>query len=317
MRHALISSVVGFAVVCTNITGVASTSATSGAALQSATRTLYVSVVDKTGSPITDLQAADFEVKEGGKVQSISGVKLATTPLHIAIIDSDAGTGYFQAAIATLMKKLLGHAEFALVSLVPQPQRLVNYSGDGAVLSEGLNRLGKRGVQRDAQIMEAIQDSIKDVAAEGKRPVIVVMRVGAEATSTLSGNTVREQLRKTGAILDVTSTLTADSSTGATSDSSSGSGGKTEQSQLHNDESAESATNLSQVLSDGSQESGGHHDRVAVTTVVATLDRLAEELLHQYEITYAVPAGAKAGDKLAVSSKRKGVTVHAPARLPN
>ena len=36
------------------------------------TRTVYVSAVDREGSPVTDMQAADFEVKEGGKLQEIS-----------------------------------------------------------------------------------------------------------------------------------------------------------------------------------------------------------------------------------------------------
>jgi hypothetical protein len=48
-----------------------------------------------------------------------------------------------------------------------------------------------------------------------------------------------------------------------------------------------------------------------------TVQKIANELLHQYEVTYEGPDTLKPGDKLAVSSKRKGVTVRAPARLPN
>jgi hypothetical protein len=48
-----------------------------------------------------------------------------------------------------------------------------------------------------------------------------------------------------------------------------------------------------------------------------TVEQVANELLHQYEVAYAVPDGTKPGDKISVSSKRKGVTIRAPARLSN
>jgi hypothetical protein len=50
--------------------------------------------------------------------------------------------------------------------------------------------------------------------------------------------------------------------------------------------------------------------------VFAGLQRLAEDLIDQYEITYSLPAGVKPSDKLSVSSKRKGVSLRAPNRIP-
>jgi len=70
------------------------------------------------------------------------------------------------------------------------------------------------------------------------------------------------------------------------------------------------------VLGDGAKESGGHHDQVIATTHAKALEQLADELLHQYEITYTLPDGVKPSDRLSVSSKRKGVTLRAPSRLP-
>jgi hypothetical protein len=51
-------------------------------------------------------------------------------------------------------------------------------------------------------------------------------------------------------------------------------------------------------------------------THAKALEQLAQELLHEYEVVCSVPDNVKAGDKLQVSSKRKGVTMRAPARLP-
>jgi hypothetical protein len=52
-----------------------------------------------------------------------------------------------------------------------------------------------------------------------------------------------------------------------------------------------------------------------VNTHARALEQLADELLHQYEITYTLPDGVAPNEKLSVSSKRKGVTVRAPSRL--
>jgi hypothetical protein len=285
----------------------------SGAAAQPGTRTVHISVTDKNGAPVTDLQAADLEIKAGGKVQQVLSVKPATAPLRIAVLDADAGTGGFQLGIAKFMQKLLGHAEISLTSVVTQPEKIVDYSADAPSLSAGVTRLGARGRQAGAQLMEAIQDATKGVRVEGKRPVIVVLRVGGENPSDISGNDLREQLRKSGAILYVVSTLGAQrpapSQARGTDDVS------VQQGQLRDSELADAANNLSQVMGDGSKDSGGRNEHILSTTLVPVLEGLADELLHQYEVTYAADA-VKPGDKLVVSTKRKGLSVRAPARLP-
>jgi hypothetical protein len=274
--------------------------------------TVHVSVADKDGSGITDLQAADVEVKVGGKKQEVATVRRAVVPLRIAILVSDGGTGGFQQGLANFMQKLLGSAEFSLISVIVQPETVVDYTGEGGTLRAGLLRLGPRGQQRGAQLMDAIQQAVKSVRHDGRRPVILVVRVGAEAPTTVSGNDVREQLRKSGALMYVVSTVGAQ----RLPPSQARPGISTEQAQLRADEDNDGALNLAQVLGDGATESGGRHDQVVSTTLVPALEQIAGELLNQYEITF-VREGGKPGDKLSVSSKRKGVTVRAPSRLPN
>jgi hypothetical protein len=274
-------------------------------------RTVYVSAVDKKGTPITDLQPTDFEVKVGGKRLEVMSAERAQSPMRIALIVSDAGTGGFQGGVATFTQKLSGRAEFALISLLVQPEMVVDYASDIGIVRSGLRRIGARGLQRGAQLLETINDATKHVRREGTRPVVVVMRVGGEAATTLSGRDVREELRKSGAILYVISTVGAERS----APSQARQGLSTEQVQLRDDEAVESALNLGSVLGDGARESGGRHAQVLSTTMIPTLELLADELSNQYELTCVLPAAVKATDKLSVSSKRKGVTVRAPVRL--
>jgi hypothetical protein len=76
--------------------------------------------------------------------------------------------------------------------------------------------------------------------------------------------------------------------------------------------------NLGEVLGDGSKQSGGRReDIVASAGAVAGLQRLAEDLLHQFVIDYDLPPGTKPSDRVSISVKRKGVSLRAPARIPN
>ena len=58
-----------------------------------------MAVVNNDGSPVTDLTAADFDVKEGGKTTEITSAAVTNVPLRIALIVADEGTGNFQQAM--------------------------------------------------------------------------------------------------------------------------------------------------------------------------------------------------------------------------
>jgi VWFA-related protein len=309
--HMLISSLpVVVLIVLATVSGGVDTARQPPA--QRRTRTVYVVATDKKGAPVTDIQPADFEVKVAGKTQDVLSARPAEFPLRVALLVADQGTGAFQLGIARFMQTLLGRAEFSLISVLVQPRTLVDYSHDGAALSAGLKGLGSRGRERGAQLIEAIQAATSHVRHEARRPVIVVLRLGGESPSQISGPQVREELRKSGAALYVISAAGAE----GRAPSQARSGISAEQAQLADSELADSAANLALVLGDGSKESGGRHDQVVANTHVMALERLAQELLHQYEVVCSVPDGTKPGDKLSVSSNRKGVTARAPSRLP-
>ncbi len=297
--------------VLTAVTVVA-TLAAPQAGLQTNTRTFYLSAFDDRGRMVPDLQPADIIVKAGGKLLEVVRTEPAAAPLRIAVIVSDAGTGGFQQGIASFVQRLADRAELGLVSVLPQPEVVTNFTSDAAVLRAGVRRLGARGRQDGAQVMEAIQEATKGVVTEGQRPVILVLRVGVEGTTPLAGGDVRERLRRSGAMLYVISTASA----ARQPPSSARTGISAEQSQLHDDEIAASRRNLAEVLGDGARESGGRHDEIVATTSVSpALERIADELLNQYAVTCAVPQGLKANEKLSVTVKRKGVKIQAPARL--
>src|SRR5437879_4431025 len=101
MPHRTTASIVGLVVAPMLVTNVI-------AAVQARTRMVCVSAIDKNGGAVADLQASEFQVKEGGKTAEVLSARPATTPLRINLIVADGGTGAFQLAIATFLQKLLG-----------------------------------------------------------------------------------------------------------------------------------------------------------------------------------------------------------------
>jgi VWFA-related protein len=284
---------------------------------QPLTRSVYVTVTDKEGKPVTDLRADEFELKYAGKDQDITDVKLSTTPLRVAILVADRGSGIFQLGTLRFVEALLGRAEFSITGVVVQPERYVDYSAEVNALRPGLVKLQKRGNnQTGAQLVEAIQTAAREVRRQGYRPAIFVMRAGGEASTPIRAQTVREDLRMSGAV------LYAISRTGT-----QGIGGGQNPTQAVTAASVAAAANaadamegqltLGSILGEGSRDSGGRHIQTVAVSIVDLVQQIASELRHQYEITYTIPQAGRPNDRLEVSLKRKGLTLLAPTRVPN
>jgi hypothetical protein len=280
--------------------------AAQGAAQQPVTRTVYLNAFDEKGAPVEDLVAGDFSVKEGGKARDVVALRPAKARMQIALIVDDNGTGLFRAPLYRFVQRLQGHAEFAIVTVIGQPLKLTDYTMDGRVLSEALGSLSVRpGTPDGGQLLQGIYDAAQDLTKrEAPRPVIIALSVPGEEHTTLPAKHVLDKLKDSGASLHVF--LVAGSAARQTV-------AVTKPSAL-----LEENMNLSEVLGDGSKQSGGiREDIVASAGALLRLQRLAEDLLHQYVIEYDLPPGTKPSDRISVSVKRKGVSLRAPARIPN
>jgi VWFA-related protein len=268
------------------------------------TRTVYVSVVNKSGAPVTDLNADDFVIKEGGKDREIVGAGMTSVPLRIALVVDDNGTGIFRYALAKFIERLQGRAEFALSTVQGQHLKLVDYTTNLDRVSSALNQLNARPATNDGgQLLEGIFETAKDLQKRrAPRPIIVVLTVGGEEHSTLPAPHVLDELQKSGAALNViainSSTLRAMAAVSKPS------------------ALLDSNLNLSEVLGDGPKQSGGKREEIVASAgIVVGLQALAEALRNQYAVSFSRPDRPKDTDKLLVSVKRSGLTVRAPMKL--
>jgi VWFA-related protein len=267
-------------------------------------RAVYVTVTDKSGVPVGDLTAADFAVKEGGKMVRVEQAAISAAQLQIALIVDDNGTGLFRAPLARFIQRMDGHAAIALSSVVGQTMKVVDYTTRVDALMTGLATLNARpGTPDGGQLLEGIAEAAIELhRREAPRPIIIALTVGGEEHSTADAEHVLNQLRRSGAILHVFSVInSALRSTVAAQRPSA---------------LLQENLNLQKVLGDGPRQSGGRHTEIAATAGTLTeLQHLASELLQQYRVSYTLPAGARPSDRISVSVTRKGLSVRAPTRI--
>jgi hypothetical protein len=273
---------------------------------QPISRTVYLNAFDDKGANIEDLSPADLAIKEGGKARDVVGLRPARGLMQIALIVDDNGTGLFRAPLYRFVQRLQGRAEFSITTVVGQPLKLTDYTMDGQVLGEVLGSLSARpGTPDGGQLLQGIYEAARELEKrEAPRPVIIALSVPGEEHSTLPARHVLDKLKDSGASLHVF--LVANSASRQMAAVTKPSG------------LLEENMNLGEVLGDGSKQSGGRReDIVASAGALLGLQRLAEDLLHQYVVQYDLPPGTKASDRIQVSAKRKGVSLRVPARIPN
>jgi len=251
-------------------------------------RTVYFSAVDGKGAHVPDLTAADLAVKEGGKERTIAAVQPATKPMTVSILVDDGGTGGFQVAVGQFIQATFGRAEFAIRVLNPQAIKVVDFTQNGDDLRAALGRMGQRGrIPGDGeQMIAGVLDAAKELQQRRTaRPSIVALTVTGEKALSDQADEVLNALKASGASLSVVY-LTG--------------------------------VELGKVLGDGPKQSGGMIEQVnGNVTLGPVLATMANNLLHQYVLTYTIPDGVKLNEKLSLSTSRKDVKLLAPSRLPD
>lgn len=267
-------------------------------------RTVFVTVTDRNGLPVEDLTAEDFELKEGGKIVQVVDAAVAEQPLQIALIVDDNGTGLFRAALVRFVQQLAGRAVMALSSVVGQTMKLVDYTPSAEALLQGIATLNARpGTPDGGQLLEGIYEAAVELRRrEAPRPIIVALTVGGEEHSTVTSDHVLDNLRDSRAALHVVSVEGAALRA-------------TVAAQRPRDLLQENM-HLQRVLGDGPKQTGGRYRSIVASPgFLSALQQLASELTSQYQVTYTLPPGIKASDRLNVAVKRKGLTVRAPNRI--
>ena len=262
------------------------------------TREVYVSVRDNKDAPVTGLTAPDFTVREDGVAREVLRAGPATAPMQVILLvdDSEALTPALQPmreGLTKFIEKLQGHAEIGIVTFGERSTSLVQSTTEINTLKRGVTRIFARSGS-GAYLLDAIADVSQGLQRrKAERPVIVAVTLEGIEFSNLQPETVLKALDSSGAALHVLSVGMPSSSM------------------------TDEARNLNRVVADGTQRTGGRRDQVlAVSGIPEALQRVADDLLNQYVVTYGRPDTLIPPEKLQVTASRPGVTVRARTRIP-
>jgi VWFA-related protein len=148
-------------------------------------KSIFVSVLDAEGKPVTGMTAGDFAIREDNADRKIVEVKPATQPIYIAMLvdTSTAATGFVQdirEGFSGFARQVLGKSPESQLSLWEFGQaavRVENFTTDVTKLTDKVNRLFPR-LNASSVLSEAIKDASDDLARKpSPRRAIVVLNI--------------------------------------------------------------------------------------------------------------------------------------------
>jgi VWFA-related protein len=280
------------------VLAVAALAAPDAVRAQADERSIYASVLDRKGAPVTTLTASDFIVREDGVDSEVLRVSRADDSRQIALLvdTSQAIRPHLlelRQALRAFVREMHGKHAIALYEFGERPTRLVDYTNDLARLEAGVGRLFPR-TGSGAYLLDAIVEASRSLRMrEGSHPAIVVITAEGPEFSERYHTTVLEDVRASGATLhSVVLTRARAISIGT------------------------AARERELTLVNGARDTGGRQ-RYLLTSLALDdeLHALAAEINSQYEIVYSRPSSLMVPDKVGVSLKREGFVVRAPRVL--
>jgi VWFA-related protein len=258
---------------------------------------VYVSVLGPNDAPVTGLSAADFIVREDGVAREVLKAGPATDPMQIVLIvdDSQAAEEAVQPmreGLTAFVDKMQGRAEIGIVTVGDRATSIVPSTTDSAALKKGITRIFARS-GAGAYLLEGIMDVSRGFERrEATRPVIVALTMEGVEYSNLQYDQVLKALTASGAVLHVVAVGTPASSM------------------------ADEMRNRNMVIAEGTARTGGRRDQVLTPSgIPEAMPRVADELLHQYVVTYSRPETLIPPEKIQVTVSRPDVKVRARTRV--
>jgi len=260
---------------------------------QETEQTLYVSVLDKAGHPVSGLDVPDFRVKEDGQSREILRAGRTADPLDLGILidNSQSIQPYlndFRKALTTFVTKMADEqsASISLIGMADRPTGLENYTTSVATLQRGVQKVFPQP-GAGTVFQDSIVDSIKGIRARKnpRRALLVITADGPDFSNVPYQRTL-EVLAASGTTLHV---LRISPNGGSMRD--------------------EPARDRSYVIDQGTRASGGRRQELLTSMGLAdALSQVAEDLAAQYKVVYGRPGALVPPKAVEVSVTREDLT---------
>jgi hypothetical protein len=264
---------------------------------QSINKSLFLSVLDASGRPLTDLALGDILIREDNTDREVIEIKPATQPLAVAVlVDTAQGKRVTDAygmaetyvrdirvSVGGFGRQLLAKSPDAAVSLMEFGQAaipVVSFTQNPLDFEKGVNKLIPKA-DVGSVLMEAITEANKDLAERPstRRAIVSLNLEPSDEQSREDQKTVIQSFKESGAQLWSVSVQR---------------GG------LKN-------SKRDMVINDYAKASGGRRDFiVGISAAEAILKNYADALAAQYEVVYKRPESKKPPTIVQVGLAREG-----------
>jgi hypothetical protein len=260
---------------------------------QAGQKVMYVSVVDQAGAPVPDLGPSDFIVREDNVAREVLRVGPADEPMQVAVLVdtsdvADEQIPYLRRAVPTFVNTLISAGarnQVAIVGFGERPMILADCTSNSADLKRATDLIWPNAMSAPYLLDAILEVSEGLIKRDAPRPVIVAIAAEGQEGSYRGHDQVLERLRRSGAQLYVLMLGRPYSSFN------------------------EEARNREVVITRGPDESGGHREHLMTALGLGSrLALLANQLTHQYRVTYSRPRTLIPPEKVTVSVKGAGRT---------
>ena len=260
---------------------------------QALQRAMYVSALNEAGAPVPNLGPSNFVVREDAMAREVLKVEPAVEPMQVAVL-VDTGQGarndisQMRSALPPFVKTLTTgdvKNEVAIIAIGERPTVFTNYTFQQGDLQKGIDRIWSvqgAGTYLLDGIIEVCQGFKK---REAHRPVIVAILSEGPELSNRQHDQVLDPLRASGAAFHA---ITLGRPSTSLSDE---------------------MRNRNLVLDEGPRGTGGRREELLTSMALGgKLVQLADELTHQYKVTYARPQSLIPPERVVVSAAKPGIT---------
>lgn len=260
-------------------------------AAQTVERDMFVTVLDRADKPVLSLSVPDFVVREDGRVREVLRARRATDVVDIALlVDNsqalDSQVSDVRQALEAFIARMRPQAQISLVALGDRPTIYADYTNSQEQLAKAVGRVFPIP-SAGAYTLDAVAEVLKGLEKrKPERSAVVVLWVGGREFSTAGYEPIIGDLAARGTALHVVVV-----------------GGRTPA-----DAQTTEGRNRELLFDRGTTETGGRRENVLTSMAVKeAMERLADELLSQYRITFARPDTLVPPEKTEVAVRPPGL----------
>ena len=261
------------------------------------TKTIFLSMVDAQGKPITDLGSNEIAVAEDGRRVEIISFRAATVPLEIALLadTTDIVENYVQdvrKSLTSFVRRIQTaqpESEIMVMEFGQAAVPLTRFTKNTADLAKTLGRLYPKR-EAPSVLLEAIGESSRMLGTRSsmRRAIVILNIEPSSEQSAWRPNQVIDELRKSGASVWTVSFAVRQSN-----------------------------PTRDVVLPVFTQNAGGSREIInSPSAMEPKLQQVADSLLAEYELTYVRPSNAEPPKVVQVHVSRPGLIIRAPVWAP-